>query len=337
MTLDTRLGLALAPGGVSIPEGRIAVFGPRAGQSLEGLPMDRVEVITGFFPDHAHFEGRGYSCRFEPEGFYAAALVVLPRAKALARSWVAMAAAAANGPVLVDGAKETGVESLLRDCRRRVEVEGRINKAHGKLFWFEGGDFADWLPGPANRVDGFVTAPGTFSADGIDPASALLAASLPETLGARIVDLGAGWGYLSAAALERKGVKAVELVEAERAALDCARRNITDPRAVFHWADATTWRPEARVDAVVTNPPFHTDRKADPELGRAFIRSAAAMLTPRGQLWLVANRHLPYERVIADLFDDHREVAGTGAFKVIRASGPRADGPSRHRRHNSLV
>ncbi len=94
----------------------------------------------------------------------------------------------------------------------------------------------------------------------------------------------------------------LDLVEADHDALDCARRNLDDPRARFHWADATTWTPETRPDAVVTNPPFHVGRAADPSLGRAFIAAAARILAPSGSLWLVANRHLPYEATLTDHF-----------------------------------
>ncbi|NET52538.1 MAG: methyltransferase, partial [Merismopedia sp. SIO2A8] len=53
-----------------------------------------------------------------------------------------------------------------------------------------------------------------FSADGIDPASSILAAALPEDLGRQVADLGAGWGFLSAHVLTRESVGAVHLVEA---------------------------------------------------------------------------------------------------------------------------
>lgn len=336
MSVHPRLDLALAPGGLSLPEGRIAVFGPRDGQSLDPLPKDRVEVISTFFPDHSHYQRLGYTCRLHPEGSYAAAVVILPRAKALARDWIARARGVTAGPVLVDGGKEDGVESLLKECRKHVAVSGPVNKAHGKLFWFEGGDFADWTSPPAKGPEGFVTAPGTFSADGIDPASALLAEALPRAIGAHVIDLGAGWGYLSAQILGRPDVTRLDLVEAEHAALDCARQNLTDPRALFHWADATAWTPDAKADAVVMNPPFHTGRKAQPDLGRAFIRTAAACLKPKGTLWMVANRHLPYEAQIAEVFGDHEEIAGTGKFKVLRAANPRQPKAARLTRRDRL-
>ena len=320
-----RLPLALDAGLVLPASGQIAVFGPRAGQDISKLDRDRVEVISGFFPDHSYFAERGYGARTGAGGRYGAALVCLPRAKALAQVWIAQAAALTDGPVLVDGDKVDGVESLLKACRKRAAVAAPVSKAHGKLFWFAGGGpgFEDWLPAGPTRIEGgYHTAPGVFSADGIDPASRLLAGALPDKLGAHLADLGAGWGYLSAQILARETVQSLDLVEADHAALDCARLNVTDPRARFHWADATGWRPEAALDAVVMNPPFHQSRAADPGLGQAFVAAAAGMLKPAGRLWLVANRHLPYEAALAARFGECREIAGDNRFKVLMAARP---------------
>lgn len=317
-----RLELALDEGGLRLPDaGRIAVFGPRAGDDLARLPKDRVVVVTGFAPDFDAFTAAGYECAAVAEGDFAAALVVLPRAKRLAQALVAKAVAVSAGVVIVDGTKTDGVDSILKAVRKRVSVAGPINKAHGKLFWFEGGAFSDWAAGPPQVLDGgWRTAPGVFSADGVDPASELMAGLLPGTLAGRVADLGAGWGYLSARVLERDGVKSIDLVEAERAALDCARLNVTDPRARFHWADATLWKPEALVDHVVTNPPFHQSRAADPGIGQGFIHAARAMLRPGGRLWLVANRHLPYEDTIRAAFGAVEDIGGDNRFKVLAAT-----------------
>jgi len=325
--LSDRLSLALLDGDLSLPEtGRIAVFAPKAGADLSMLPQDRVQVVTGFKPDHDAFSGAGYTCARQPEGSFGVALVCLPRAKAMGRALLAQACnlVEPDGLVIVDGQKTDGVESMLRDLRAQGATPLVLSKAHGKILWFKALPLpAAWqAQGHQPVADGFVTAAGVFSADGIDPASRMLADSLPEKIGGRIVDLGAGWGYLAARALARDTVKTLDLVEADHAALDCARQNITDPRARFHWSDATLWRPEGAVDAVVMNPPFHSGRAADPDIGRAFIASAASMLTPQGRLWMVANRHLPYEATLAQHFVDVTEMTGDNRFKILMAARP---------------
>lgn len=309
-----------------LPEsGAIAVFLPVAGTDLSVLPKARVVVIQPVFPDHDAFRAAGYTCRVRAgDTRFAAALVCLPRAKARARAVIAQAMALTDDPVIVDGAKTDGIDAFLKDMRRRVDVSAPISKAHGKLFWAQASAdaFADWRDDDPHEADGYSTAPGVFSADGIDPASRLLADALPPVPGRHVVDLGAGWGYLSARMLAGDGIETLDLVEADHLALDCARRNVTDPRARFHWADATRWSPEDKIDAVVMNPPFHTGRSADPGLGRDFIRAAARVLAPSGRLWMVANRHLGYETALKVCFAHVEEIAGDTRFKVIHATRP---------------
>lgn len=321
---SVRLNFALETGAFALPDaGQIAVFRPRAGDDLSALPKDRVQIISGFKPDVDHFAKLGFAVVTTPTPAVAT-LVCLPRAKAEARALLAAAVAVvpAGAMVIVDGQKTDGVDAIYKDLRARVAVTEAVAKAHGKIFAFPAAPLPeDWMAKPA-MVAGFTTAPGVFSADGVDRGSALLAAALPAKLPSRVVDLGAGWGYLSHHILQRDGVKELHLVEAEAAALDCARLNVTDARAQFHWADATLWQVPHLAGAVVCNPPFHTGREADPMLGVAFLRAAAKMLAPDGALWLVANRHLPYDLPLRALFREIEEVGGDTAFRVIRAAYP---------------
>jgi 16S rRNA (guanine1207-N2)-methyltransferase len=320
---SARLSLALETGALTLPpEGSIAVYRPQMGDDLSALPRDRVVALTGFKPDHDHFV-RLLSVTAAPP--YAAAIVCLPRSRDAGRDLIARAAAevAPGGWVAVDGQKTDGIDTALKDLRARVDLSESLSKAHGKLASFPAGpNLSDWLARPL-MIEGFQTLPGVFSADGPDRGSVLLAGALPAKLSGKVADLGAGWGHLSAEILKHPAVRRLDLVEAEADALTCARVNITDPRAQFHWADATTFRPETLLDAVVMNPPFHTGRAADPALGAAFIRAARRMLAPNGSLWLVANRHLPYDAVLAESFLVVQEVAGDGGFRVIQATKPK--------------
>lgn len=318
-----RLSLALDTGLVRLPEtGRIAAFGAEPGDTLRALPRDRTDVIQTDFARHRALTQAGWRALTAPEGPYAAALVIVPRSKDAAHARLAAARAVTDGPIIVDGQKTDGVEPLLRALRKRATVSEPLSKAHGKLFVVTGGDFADWAARP-RHVDGFVTLPGVFSADRIDPGSAALAAALPADLKGRVADLGAGWGYLSRAVLASDGVTELHLVEADADALDCARRNVTDPRARFHWDDATTHQAAAPYDVIVMNPPFHEGRRGVPDLGRAFIGSAARLLSRHGTLWLVANRHLPYEQALADGFAEVHEIGADPRYKLFRATRPR--------------
>ncbi|MBU3032779.1 class I SAM-dependent methyltransferase [Tritonibacter mobilis] len=325
--MSQRLSLAVHSGDFAVPEtGRIAVFLPREGHDLSALPQGQLEVIQPLKPENDYWTARGLTCVAEAEAgaTYAAAVVFIPRAKPLARQLVAQAVAATQGPVLIDGVKTDGIDSLLKELKKRTTPSAATSKAHGKAFCIEGGlDLSDWILGSQEVSGGFVTEPGVFSADGIDPASALLAQALPAKLGKEIADLGAGWGYLSAQILGRDTVATLHLVEADHIALTCARRNVDDARAQFHWADARQWGVKGSLDAVVMNPPFHTGRAAEPALGQAFIANAARLLKPAGQLWLVANRHLPYETPLNEAFASLTEVAGDNRFKILHASRPR--------------
>lgn len=320
--IGARLPLALEQGGLAVPEGRIAVFHPVIGADLRNLPVEQCEVIQPFRPAYDAFSSAGYKCAVEPSGRYALSVICLPRAKAEARALVASAAACTDGPIIVDGQKTDGIDSIFKDLRKRADVSASISKAHGKLFWINSHDgMADWAQGPVLTNGGFWTAPGVFSADGIDPGSELLAQALPEKLGKNVADLGAGWGYLSAHILARD-INVVHMVEAGHMALECAKRNVTDERAQYHWADVTKWAAPGRIDTVVMNPPFHTSRAAEPSLGQAFVATAARIMANSGQLWMVANRHLPYEDSLNANFGKVVDLGGDARFKLVHASRP---------------
>lgn len=320
----SRISIAVDTGQLTLPEGPITTFGFGADDDLSAFSKDSTTFVQPFFPDFTALERRGFSVVTEANAPASAAIVAVPRAKLLAREWIAEACRIApDGLIIVDGQKTDGIESVLKEIKKRVPILGAMSKAHGRLFWFQAADFSDWSQAMTLNKDGFHTMAGVFSADGVDPASQLLADNLPPKVKGVIADLGAGWGYLASRLLDLDAVSKVHLVEADKRALDCARQNITDPRAEFHWGDAPTHKLPERVDFVIMNPPFHNDRKADPEIGKRFILAAARLLKPSGQLLLVANRHLPYETILSDRFAHVQEGAGDGRFKTFVASKPR--------------
>jgi len=289
--------------------------------------------VQTFRPTVEALESAGVPVAAEAEGPAAMAVVVLTRSRAESLGNVARALAllGLGGTLVVTGGKVEGVDAIARQVGAALPLAGTYIKAHGRVFWLERPvalppAVAGWAEAAAPRrnAEGFVTAPGMFSPDHADPGSHHLAALLPGRLKGRVADLGAGWGWLAAAALAAcPAVTELDLHEAEAMALDAARRNVTDPRARFHWTDVARLRAgPLRYDAVIANPPFHQGRAAEPALGAAFIAAAARILKPDGRLLLVANRQLPYEAPLAVAFRHVERIGEDRTYKVLAANRP---------------
>ena len=161
--------------------------------------------------------------------------------------------------------------------------------------------------------------PGVFSWDRIDPGTARLIAVLPPLVGEG-ADLGCGVGLLAARVLASAKVTALACIDLDRRAVDCARHNLTDPRAVVRWADVRALGDDLTgLDFVVMNPPFHDGGAEDRSLGVSFIQAAARALRKGGVCWLVANRHLPYEAALSGAFTTVTVKADAGGYKIIEA------------------
>ena len=324
-----RLDLARRADLLPAIDGKIAVFGPIALERLNGLNMGNLLCVSDMFTVNKALKLADISVTRAINETCAHALVLLPRSKSEIWQLISAAIAAApEGWIIVDGQKTDGIESVAKQISRLVSGVESYSKGHGKTLWFKSGNAQDLLQPvimEEKNKGGYLTSPGVFSADDIDPASEMLMKHIPTGLSGDVADLGAGWGYLSDRALsEHPSIETLHLVEDNAAALECARANVEDPRAEFHWADALNWRPSKLLDAIIMNPPFHTSRIAEPQIGISFVRAAARLLRPGGKLFLVANAHLPYEPTIEQSFDKYDLLARTNRFKVVCATRGRA-------------
>ncbi|MGA9421845.1 MAG: class I SAM-dependent methyltransferase [Rhodanobacteraceae bacterium] len=284
------------------------------------------------------------------DGHFPLVLSLPPRQRDESRAAMAAALRAApHGVVVASMANSEGARTAEADFMRLAGSVQSLSKNKCRVFWSLPDAAAtdrslidEWaaLDAPRPIEDGrFVSRPGLFAWDHVDPGSRLLADHLPTTLAGRGADIGSGFGYLSVEVLARcPRVAALDLYEAEARALELARVNLAraDPvrtgadransvsgsaRATldFLWHDVTAGLPR-RYDFIVCNPPFHQGRADNPALGRAFVEAAHAALLPGGSLWLVANRHLPYEDVLESRFRQWRNVAELDGFKIIQAT-----------------
>lgn len=267
-----------------------------------------------------------------PAESLASCLILVPPGT-LERRYVlahALRALAPGAPLLALGPKDKGGSRIRKELESfgcAVEEESR---AHHKICAtrrpesLTGTEHA--ISEGAARFDtalGLCTQPGVFSWDRRDPGSALLLAHLPALEGTG-ADFGAGLGVLSQAAFGSAKVEKITLLELDRRALACARENLKgERRAAFLQVDMRGADLASRgvrdLDFVLMNPPFHDSGAEDRALGCKFLAQAAHALKPGGALWLVANRHLPYEELLRESFTEVRLHAEEGGFKVYEA------------------
>ena len=317
-----------ADGGNSIPKRRALFIGAEPHPALLGGPE-----ITGWQPLKplaTAWERAGFSRTDElPAGKWPLVLILPGKSRDETLAWFAMARdrLEPGGTLLAAMPNTAGAGRFEKELSKATDGIVSLQKHKCRAFhatddgaWNEE-IFAEWraLGGP-REISGFTVEAGIFSSDHIDPGSQLLADHLPAHLRGNVADLGAGWGFLSAAALDRcPGIRRLDLFEADARALACARRNLArHSREIgYHWHDVTTGLP-GTYDAIIMNPPFHTGQATDVDLGRAFLKTAAA-LNRGGKLLLVANRQLPYEAALETSGMAWRKITEDRIYKILSA------------------
>ncbi len=316
------------------PAGERWLFaGALPGFRLPGGFAADLALVQGFRPWFNALTAAGYDVvprQAGARGPFDGALVLLGRHRGENEQRLrdAVLSVKPGGRIVAAGLKNDGAASFARRLERGIPDLEHLAKHHGTVLWFSRPDDEECArrlprPEPAPLIDGrFAAAPGMFSHDRIDPGSALLVEHIPVSLKGRVADFCAGWGYLSAmVAAKCPGVTAIDLYEADCAALEAAKTNLADVAIPlgFHWLDLASEAVGGRYDAIVTNPPFHQGRRADPGLGQAIIARAALSLKPAGRFLMVANRQLPYEQILSKDFKRHRVLAEAQGFKVLEA------------------
>lgn len=323
-------------------DGDVLFLRAREGAALHAWRQQAFACTQPFKPEADRLQRIGATLLEEdalPAAKFPLVLVLPPRQREEARALLAKACAAVapGGIVIASVANDEGAKSREADFKQLAGALTTISKHHCRVSWtrpdavFDAATLARWAGADVPRIQRsvevpggeFQTRPGVFAWDRVDAASKMLADALPDDLSGRVADFGAGWGYLSMQVLARcKQVTSLDLYEADARSLALADENLADAHLPVHchWQDVTRGVDE-HFDAIICNPPFHALGRGDrPDIGRAFIAAAANALKPGGRLWLVANRHLPYEQALGGGFAQVRTLAQNGGFKIVEAT-----------------
>lgn len=316
-------------------EGKALVIGLEGPQEfLSGF--DDYDAFNVFAPYAYNFQKNGMNVLNDFDDLkqnYDHILMVIPKNMTEARYWLAraMAVLKPSGNLVCAGDNKAG-GGRLKKLYQDMDFSGIYDdtKKRMRVVWAQKSDGQNipenWIDDGKrqNILDGeFMSQPGVFGWNKIDPGSDILAQLLPDDLGGRGADFGCGYGFLSREILNHcRGVKMLYCLDADARAVRLCAENMAEFSGCtsFDWCDLTIPQPDLNnLDFIVMNPPFHEGQRGDPAIGNDFIRIAHACLKPGGALFMVANAHLPYEETLKSLFTSGKKLFEGHGFKVYGA------------------
>jgi 16S rRNA (guanine1207-N2)-methyltransferase len=161
-----------------------------------------------------------------------------------------------------------------------------------------------------------------FAGAKLDLGTRLLLSVLDGALAdaATAIDLGSGTGILAASLARSRPAITVIATDQSAAAVasslaTMAANHLADRVKVVR-DDGLRSQPDASVDLIVLNPPFHVGATVHTGLADRLFRDAARVLRPGGELWTVYNSHLAYRPSLQSVIGSTREVVRNTRFTV---------------------
>jgi len=171
-------------------------------------------------------------------------------------------------------------------------------------------------------LDLWICAAGAaFAGTKIDIGTRALLAVLPQAApqASNAVDLGCGTGVVAAVLAKGRPALAVLASDVSAGAVASTRLTLAANElstVTVTRDDALSEQPDASVDLVLLNPPFHLGGTVHTGGASKLFAAAARVLGPGGELWTVYNSHLGYRAELARVVGPTREVSRNTKFTV---------------------
>jgi len=161
---------------------------------------------------------------------------------------------------------------------------------------------AEFVFRDGERLFNVVTRPGTFSHRRVDPGARRLMEAMSIEAGARVLDIGCGWGAVGLAAACRAEGVYVEALDSNARAVACtqanAERNGAGDRLSARVEPAGIVTSPGTFDVALANPPYYADFR----IAELFASAAHEALRPGGKLIVVTKLPEWYHDRLPELF-----------------------------------
>jgi 16S rRNA (guanine1207-N2)-methyltransferase len=161
--------------------------------------------------------------------------------------------------------------------------------------------------------------PGVFSSDHLDPGTAMLIENMEIQPDMKLLDVGCGYGILGMIA-SKLGAATVDLVDSDLLAIASTIEN----RAINQIFNARVYIGDLLIpvsfnkyDLILSNPPFHAGHSVDYQITISMIKQAYTALSSKGTLLLVANRFIPYDRLMKEIFGNVSCLVESASYRLL--------------------
>ncbi len=303
---------------------------------LQSLPPEKTGIVTPYYRSYQTFKAQGYVCEtsIQDTKDYDLCCVLLPKQKDQALYDIASALThlKEGGVLVLCAAKDAGGARLLKILKAfGLEYLDSFSKYHCKCVIarkvkVKTDQIKTCLHNGRMQINqhGYHVKAGVFGWNKIDGGSQILSHYLPSGLIGKGADFGCGYGYLTDQVLTKNPyIQHISCFDVDVHAVDSCQKNIQErhPTRSFDviWMDLTQSLLTNTFDFIVMNPPFHEGKSQNLFLGQKLIQIAHKALKKQGILYMVANTHLPYEKLLKTSFSNVESLTQEKGFKIFKA------------------
>ena len=166
--------------------------------------------------------------------------------------------------------------------------------------------------------------PNLFAYGRLDPGASFMMSNFPRVKNSScVIDLACGDGVFALkAAFLWKNAQIIctdESYLALKSAEESFKKNGLDGRAQFLMMDCLEGMEESSADVILCNPPFHNSHSITTSTALKMFRDSYKILKKGGELFIVANSHLGYDKQLGKIFKKVNIVRTSRKFTIVRA------------------